>query len=286
MSLPWITVELTSLLSSCQVMMVQHNGMLETLVKLLQDKSPFTRRYSSAALFTLACVVGNTERMASFCDGEILECLRRVLVDDPVDEARINAAEALFNMARNNTEETVQMMGDHPRLLASLAKAVLTDYSADVRVYCARALEWMSADVHYPMDCHRTLLSALTVSAQWTKTSCIAEAIKTQATLSENRLPMAAHDGLLQAISNLALLESLSESNARKSAIAALEMISREPSARKYMVHNEQVMRSLTKASFEKRGEFDDEDEFDNEEEGTVTAKMIKNALKNLADNM
>eukprot|EP00545_Synedropsis_sp_CCMP1620_P013224 CAMPEP_0119032198 /NCGR_PEP_ID=MMETSP1176-20130426/41932_1 /TAXON_ID=265551 /ORGANISM="Synedropsis recta cf, Strain CCMP1620" /LENGTH=1081 /DNA_ID=CAMNT_0006988609 /DNA_START=42 /DNA_END=3284 /DNA_ORIENTATION=- len=227
-------------------MMVQHPQMLETLVKLVQDNSPFTRRYASAAMFTLACVVGNTERMAVYCDGEILECLRRVLADDPVDEARINASEALFNMARNNTEETLQTMGDHPRLLATLAKAVLTDYSADVRVFCARALEWMSAGIHFPMDCHRLLLSALTVSAQWTKTSCIAEAMKTQATLAENRLPMASHDGLLQALSNLALLESLTDTDVRKSAIAALEMISRADRARPCMVRNEQVMRALT----------------------------------------
>jgi len=264
--------------------MVQHRSMLETLVKLIQDESPFTRRYASAAMFTLACVVGNTERMASFCDGEILECLRRVMADDPVDEARINAAEALFNLARNNTEETVRMMGDHPRLLASLAKAVLTDYSADVRVYCARALEWMSADVHHPMKCHRLLLSALTVSAQWTKTSCIAEAMKTQASLPENRLPMAAHDGLLQAISNLALLPSLTDSDVRKNAICALEMISREPRARPFLVKNDQVMRALTRASFEgDRGDFGDAEDGG---DGTVTSGMIKRALKNLADNM
>ena len=263
--------------------MVMHPHMLETLVRLIQDKSPFTRRYASAAMFTLACVVGNTERMASFCDGEILECLRRVLADDPVDEARINAAEALFNMTRNNTEITVQRMGDHPRLLATLARAVLTDYSADVRIYCARALEWMSADVHYPMNCHALLLSALTVSAQWTKTSCIAEAMKTQATLSENRLPMAAHDGLLQALSNLALLESLTDSDVRKSSIAALEMISREPKSRPFMVKNEQVMRALTKASFEKA---DGEIVYEDADEGNVTGKMIKRALKNLAGSL
>ena len=264
-------------------MMVQHPHMLETLVKLIQDNSPFTRRYASAAMFTLACVVGNTERMAVFCDGEILECLRRVLADDPVDEARINAAEALFNMARNNTEETLQTMGEHPRLLATLAKAVLTDYSADVRVFCARALEWMSAGIHFPMDCHRLLLSALTVSAQWTKTSCIAEAMKTQATLAENRLPMAAHDGLLQALSNLALLESLTDTDVRKSAIAALEMISRAEKARQDMVKNEQVMRALTKASFE----HGDDEVYGEDDEGTaVTTKLLKQALKNLSGEM
>lgn len=264
-------------------LMVQHPHMLETLVKLIQDNSPFTRRYASAAMFTLACVVGNTEKMAIYCDGEILECLRRVLADDPVDEARINAGEALFNMSRNNTEETLQTMGDHPRLLATLAKAVLTDYSADVRVFCARALEWMSAGIHFPMDCHRLLLSALTVSAQWTKTSCIAEAMKTQATLVENRLPMAGHDGLLQALSNLAMLESLTDTDVRKSAIAALEMISRDDRARPFMVRNEQVMRALTKASFEHG---DDEVYGEDDQGAAVTTKLLKRALKNLSGEM
>jgi hypothetical protein len=264
-------------------LMVQHPAMLDTLVRLIQDNSPFTRRYASAAMFTLACIVGNTERMAVFCEGEILECLRRVLTDDPVDEARINASEALFNMARHNTEQTIQIMGEHPRLLATLAKSVLTDYSADVRVFCARALEWMSTSIHFPMDGHRDLLSALTVSAQWTKTSCIAEAMKTQATLTENRLPMASHDGLLQALSNLALLESMSDIDVRRNAIAALEMISRDVKARTYMVRNEQVMRALTKASFE----HGDGAVYGEGENGkAVTAKLLKLALKNLSNEM
>eukprot|EP00546_Thalassionema_frauenfeldii_P015982 CAMPEP_0178897980 /NCGR_PEP_ID=MMETSP0786-20121207/2066_1 /TAXON_ID=186022 /ORGANISM="Thalassionema frauenfeldii, Strain CCMP 1798" /LENGTH=1189 /DNA_ID=CAMNT_0020568627 /DNA_START=198 /DNA_END=3770 /DNA_ORIENTATION=- len=264
-------------------MMVQHPSMLETLVKLIQDNSPFTRRYSSAAMFTLACVAGNTEKMSSYCEGQILECLRRVLSDDPVDEARINAAEALFNMARNNTEETVQAMGDHPRLLATLAKAVLTDYSADVRVFCARALEWMAAGIHYPMDCHPLLLSALVVSAQWTKTSCIAEAMKTQSSLSENRLPMASHDGLLQALSNLALLDALVDSDVRKTALASLEMISREPKARSYMVKNEQVMRAMSKAPFE----HSDQEVYGEDSQGlAVTNKLLKEAMKNLSIEM
>jgi len=264
-------------------MMVQHPNMLETLVRLIQDNSPFTRRYSSAAMFTLACVAGNTEKMSFYCEGEILECLRRVLSDDPVDEARINAAEALFNMARNNTEETVQAMGEHPRLLATLAKAVLTDYSADVRVFCARALEWMAAGIHFPMDCHPLLLSALVVSAQWTKTSCIAEAMKTQASLSENRLPMASHDGLLQALSNLALLDALVDSDVRKTALASLEMISREQRARSYMVKNEQVMRAMAKAPFE----HSDQEVYGEDSQGlAVTNKLLKEAMKNLSIEM
>jgi hypothetical protein len=100
-------------------------------------------------------------------------------------------------MARNNSDDTVENMGNHPRLLASLAHSVLTDYSADVRAYSARALEWLSADIHDPMPCHQILLRALTISSQWTKTTCIAEALKMQASLGENRKSMVEHPGLL-----------------------------------------------------------------------------------------
>ena len=107
-------------------------------MKLLQDSSEYTRRYASAALFILACVPQNTTRMIEFSDGQILTALCKVLVEDSVEEARINAAEGLFNFARNNTENTVAMMGNHPDVLPVLARTVITDYSADVRAYAAR----------------------------------------------------------------------------------------------------------------------------------------------------
>ena len=98
--------------------MVNQDHLFDTLVHLLSDVSPFTRRYASAALFTLACTYANTSVMARHCNGGILEALRKVLLNDPIDEARVNAAEALFNMARNSSsgDETVESMGHHPRL--------------------------------------------------------------------------------------------------------------------------------------------------------------------------
>ena len=66
--------------------MVSQDNLLDTLVYLLSDVSPFTRRYASAALFTLACTYANTAVMSRHCDGGILEALRKVLLNDPVDE--------------------------------------------------------------------------------------------------------------------------------------------------------------------------------------------------------
>jgi hypothetical protein len=263
--------------------MVKHKGMLDTLVYLIEDQNDPTRRYASAAMFVLACVVANTERMATHCDGEVVEALRNVLANDPVDEARMNAAEAIFNMARNNTDAIAERMASQDSLLETLARSVLTDYSAEVRVFSARALEWMSADVHHPMSSHPMMLEALTAASQWTKTNCIAEAFKTQATLAENRIPMARHRGLLEALANLALLDDLKDSDVRNSAVAALELISRDPTARRFMVKNELVMMALTRASFEVGNGGDAEGD---SESASADSKLVKAALKNLADSM
>ncbi|KAL7489934.1 hypothetical protein ACHAW6_015664 [Cyclotella cf. meneghiniana] len=265
-----------------KVHMVNQDNLLDTLVHLLADASPFTRRYASAALFTLACTYANTAVMARHCDGGILEALRKVLLNDPVDEARVNAAEALFNMARNNSDDTVENMGNHPKLLASLAHSVLTDYSADVRAYSARALEWLSADIHHPMKCHPRLLQALTTASQWTKTTCIAEALKMQASIDGNRKSMVEHPGLLDALAQLSLLDGINDDELKTCAISALERLSKEPSTRHLMVRNEGVMTALTRATFAEGGYDDDDDE----EEEAPTALLMKTALKNLAEHL
>jgi len=262
-----------------KVHMVNQDHLLDTLIHLLFDVSPFTRRYASAALFTLACTYANTAVMSRHCDGGILEALRKVLLNDPIDEARVNAAEALFNMARNNSDDTVENMGNHPKLLASLAHSVLTDYSAEVRAYSARALEWLAADIHHPMVCHPALLKALTTACQWTKTTCIAEALKMQSSLSENRKPMVEHDGLLDALAVLALLDDVNDDELKICAITALERLSKEVSTRQIMARHEGVITALTKATFSRTG-FDEDDN----ERGATTLLLMKTALKNLAE--
>jgi len=219
--------------------------------------------------------------MARHCDGGILEALRKVLLNDPIDEARVNAAEALFNMARNNSDDTVENMGNHPRLLASLAHSVLTDYSADVRTYSARALEWLSADIQQENPCHPILLRALTTSSQWTKTTCIAAALKMQASLSENRKAMVEHPGLLDALAALSLMDGIHNDEVKTCAISALERLSKEEKTRHIMVKNEGVMTALTEATFANDGA-----EEDFPDEGMSTALLMKTALKNLAEQM
>mmetsp|Transcript_48938 Transcript_48938/g.72750 ORF Transcript_48938/g.72750 Transcript_48938/m.72750 type:complete len:545 (-) Transcript_48938:403-2037(-) len=270
--------------------MAEREEILDTLVILMGDSSPHTRRYASAALFTLACVLSNTARMVSHREGGILEALRIVLLEDPLDEARTNAAEALFNMARNNNDETIEQMSNHPGLLESLADRVAKDRNVDVKNYAARALEWLAADIHYPSISHSVLLGALIQASVWTETISIAEAFRTQASLVENRQPMAVYPGLLRALANMALLTDYDHEHLRECAVSAIERLTTVVENRQIMAKHEGIMTALTKATFSKpEGDDYDGDQYDNYSqftEGTATAALMRTALKNLADTL
>lgn len=57
-----------------------------------------------------------------------------------------------------------------------------------------RTLEWLAADIHHDSPCHGRLLDALAEASQWTKTTCIIEALKSQATIAENRKSLVNHE--------------------------------------------------------------------------------------------
>ena len=238
-----------------KIAMGHNEDVLSTLGDLAGDKSPFTRKYSTAALFTLACIPQNASHLACHREGYVLSALSRLLLEDPIEEARINAAEAAFNLAKNaanaaSDESVVLALGNHVGLLPSLAHAVMADSNADVRTYAARTLEWLASDIHNGMPCHDNLLRALTKATLWTKTCCIVEALAAQAMVAENRLAMVLHDGLLDALASLALLEDIGDEEVRNCAISTLVELTKEESLRETMARNEGVMTALTHATF------------------------------------
>ena len=238
-----------------KITMGHNEDVLSTLGDLAGDKAPFTRKYSTAALFTLACIPNNASHLACHREGYILSALSRLLLEDPVEEARINAAEAAFNLAKNAAnaapdESVVLALGNHAGLLPSLAHAVMADSNADVRTYAARTLEWLASDIHNGMPCHDNLLRALTKATLWTKTCCIVEALAAQAMVAENRPAMVLHDGLLDALASLALLEDIGDEEVRNCAISTLVDLTKEESLRETMARNEGVMTALTHATF------------------------------------
>lgn len=216
--------------------MANNEQILDTLVLLMGDVLPQTRKYASAALFTLAFVASNTKNLALHRGGSIVESLRIIMLQDSFDEARENAAEALFNLVRNSTvNDTVEYLSLHNALFDSLAQAVAGDSSPDVRNFAAKALECFSMSIQYPADAHSPLLSALVKASIWTGTSSIVEAIKKQADVSSNRICMVEFPGLLDALSYLALLNEHEFEHVRSPAMAAIESLSQEPSTRLLM---------------------------------------------------
>jgi len=247
---------------------------------IFRINSSYTRRYAAASLFALAGDVTASDLIATHEQGKILEALRILLLNDSTDEARISASEALFTMSRSNSETTVHALANHPSLLDSLAEAVSSDYNADVRAICARSLEWLATEIHFPMTSHEELLGALVKASQWTKTSTIAEAMKTQASLQDNRHAMAVFPGLLGSLAVLSLLGKSADLQTKSFAISAIERLSTEPRNMSIMAKNPLIMRALTRANFS-NSQYSNMD-LNGEDYLASNSFLLKTALKNL----
>jgi len=233
--------------------------LLETLILLMKDDSPETRRNAATALFNVACADQNTVKLARYKDGLILEVLvQMVTLDgesaDENEEARTNAAETLFNMSCSEESETTDRMANHLGLLESLAITLISnDASIEIKMYCAATLRRMAEIIHAPKPSQGALLSALVKASSWTRSACIAEGFAAQAEHAHNRVYMVEHHGLLNALSRLALTTTYGEemSKIRKAAIASIEYLSREVSTRSILANNEGIMMAMTRASYE-----------------------------------
>lgn len=237
--------------------MASNDLVLETLLKLMREDNPETRRNAVVTIFNVACSDANTVKLARYRDGTILEALTELVgADDPFrlhDEARSNAAETLFNMSCSEISETTDRMANHAGLLECLAVTLRGEHTGlEVKMYCAATLRRMSELIRHPMIAQGALLSALVKAATWTSTDCIAEAFRAQASVPENCVIMANHHGLLNALSRLALAqgEDSDIEKVRMAAVGAIELMSRQDDARELLAHNEGIMMALTRASY------------------------------------
>jgi len=238
--------------------MARNDLVLETLLKLMKEDNPETRRNAVVTIFNVACSDQNTVRLARYRDGNILEALVELVgSDDPVlrthDEARANAAETIFNMSCSEISETTDRMANHAGLLECLAITLRGEHTGlEVKMYCSATLRRMAELIRHPMIAQGALLSALVKAATWTNTDCIAEAFRAQAAVSENCVIMAHHHGLLNALSRLALTrgEGPDVEKVRMAACLAIELMSRQDEARALLSQNEGIIMALTKASY------------------------------------
>jgi hypothetical protein len=288
--------------------MASNDMVLETLLKLMREDNPETRRNAVVTIFNIACSDLNTVRLARYRDGMILEALTELVgSDDPVrlhDEARANAAKTLFNMACSDISETTDRMANHAGLLECLAVVLRGEHTGlEVKMYCSATLRRMAELIRYPMIAQGALLSALVKAATWTSTDCIAEAFRAQAMVPENCVNMVHHHGLLNALSRLALTkgDDADVDKVRRAAVGAIELMSRQDEARALLAHNEGIIMALTKASYGDDGSTRDSLTMDDgtydqsygrlggdedEENASVQSRRIQLALKNLVSAM
>jgi hypothetical protein len=297
--------------------MASNDLVLETLLKLMKEDNPETRRNAVVTIFNIACSDQNTVRLARYRDGTVLEALTHLVgSDDPVrlhDEARANAAETIFNMSCSEIAETTDRMANHAGLLECLAVTLRSgdQTSLEVKMYCSATLRRMAELIRYPMIAQGALLSALVKASTWTSTDCIAEAFHAQASVPENCIIMAHHHGLLNSLSRLALAKGTGPDvdRVRDAAVAAIELMSRHDEARELLAHNEGIMMALTRASYGEEGslkgstmgqsvqsDFQGSDmgsylaerdgDGDSDDDASMQSRRIQVALKNLVSAM
>ena len=274
---------------------------LETLLHLMKDDNPVTKRNAVVTIFNTACSDENTVRLARYRDGIVLETLvKLVSADSPAshgdDEARVNAAETLFNMACSSLSETTDRLANHPGLLEHLAVTLQGEYTGlETKMYCSATLRRMAEIVRFPMIAQGALLSALVKASTWTSTDCIAEAFHSQAKVKENRVVMAHHHGLLNALSRLstAIGDGRDIQKIRMASCLAIELMSREEGARSFLVQNEGIIMALTQASYrmdmgeeEKDGFEIDGDSREADDDLSLQSRRIKLCLKELLSAM
>lgn len=281
-----------------KINMIRNPKVLSALSMFMMDTdSGHTRRYAAASLLSLISSDAHPDsdsiRLCVYHEnGEMLESLRYVIENDSMKEARISAGEAFYVMVTQSPSKDILIkIASFPHLLDTLGQAVLSDYDADVRAFCAKTLESLANHIHSSpprhhnhdaganTDCHTLLLNALVKASQWTKASAIANAIQIQSLHPQNLRPMCLFPGMLDSLGQLAQLKSVQDMEVRSFAICAIERLTTLPQNRQLMAQNALVITALTKAKFNATagGQFEEEDISVN------TVKMITSALKNLA---
>lgn len=281
---------------------------LDSLMRLMKDERPETRKNALISLYNIACSDENSDLLARHGGGIILDSLVEIVsgesmvhynengVFDADHSMRSKAAETIFNMCCSKNEITAARIANHPGLLEGISSVLKVRYvKIDTKMYCAASLRRMAEVVYTPMLCHGALLSALVRGAVFTKTDCIAQGFLAQATINHgHRRIMVEHHGLLKVLSNLASLDENTNnevdekciSDIKSVAITTIAKLSTEESTRHLMSRDEGIMLALTRFSY---GDYHDgivpatssygQDGAEYEDEN---AKSVKQALKNL----
>ncbi|KAL7427886.1 hypothetical protein ACHAXH_001685 [Discostella pseudostelligera] len=194
-------------LSSCpanQALMARMDKVLATLVKLsVADDKVETREYAVSGLQNLAFEKVNRIQLVTYGGGIVIEALKKCVSTDSNDKTRRRSAGALTNLV---CDETAEIMSNHSNLFQTLALASYSDENEDVQQRATLALTKLANSITIKMPCWGALLDALVFAAQCTVAEGIVSAMfRVKTRVEENRMSMANHPRLLEALTELCL---------------------------------------------------------------------------------
>jgi hypothetical protein len=212
--------------------LAQQPDILTTLVDLIA-LSPCNKNILRNVLNTFVSMAMDVDSgllMIFHDDGRILECMKRLLVDEPDAVVRQRAARTLRLLTG---ESSAPILVHDTDLMDRLSRAALHDDWEKVRIEAAEAFAKCASLVRAPMPQHEAILEALThlASSNHISLEVLARAFKEQASHVNNRTPMAGRDKLLQALARIALSDEAS-SAAKDDACCALKDLATEEANR------------------------------------------------------
>jgi hypothetical protein len=227
---------------SVRIAMLQNNEMLTALVRLANCN----RRTTRNMLFTLDCLTMESDycvAMVMHGDGVLLNVLRRLIGEESDEVVRRRAARALRLLA---CDKAIPLLIHDSNLMNTLYTSALYDSTREVRIEAAKAFTSCAALIRAPMPQHDAILKSLTnlATGPTVVPEVIAKALKEQALHPLNRVPMADHRGLLEALATIATQEN-GWTAAKEYAMGALYDLSCEKENREKMAIAPAVLRAL-----------------------------------------
>ena len=240
---------------SARIVMAQNTDVLSALIRLASQGS---RRATRNVLCTLDCLAMESDYcvgMVMHGDGILVNVLRRLMVEESDEVVRRRAARALRLLAR---DKAIPLLINDDILMDTLASCALHDSAREVRIEAATAFTSCSSLVRAPMPQHDAVLKSLTTLANEKRVlpEVVAKALKEQALHPMNRIPMANHVGLLDALATIAMKGDESVV-AKGYATSALYDLSTEESNREKMA-TPQVLQALVTNATDRNDEMRD----------------------------
>eukprot|EP00587_Corethron_hystrix_P004762 CAMPEP_0113298044 /NCGR_PEP_ID=MMETSP0010_2-20120614/651_1 /TAXON_ID=216773 ORGANISM="Corethron hystrix, Strain 308" /NCGR_SAMPLE_ID=MMETSP0010_2 /ASSEMBLY_ACC=CAM_ASM_000155 /LENGTH=387 /DNA_ID=CAMNT_0000151029 /DNA_START=152 /DNA_END=1315 /DNA_ORIENTATION=- /assembly_acc=CAM_ASM_000155 len=222
-------------------MLLSYNGILETIRCLLLSTELSAKRRAAGALRNLASNKSIRARLISFKRGRIVDDLVKVGNSDFKSKASRHAAEALRKLAEGISSSELIESSEIMQAIAKMAcsqNRFVRHFVTKLVVNQAKKAECSEASCKFIFRC-LTQIHDKTSDDNASNLLQISEAFLFQSCMLANREPMVRYDGLLQAISKLAISE---HGEIRHNALSTLQKLANNPANQNVICNNKAVL--------------------------------------------